>query len=73
MVEFAQAWLAAELPKGEMTEIRAVTALEGFRRATENTSRTSVFETICGAGPNGAIIHCRVSRATDRAFRDSRW
>lgn len=68
MVEFL-AWLAAELPKGEMTEIRAVTALEGFRRAT-NALKDISFETICGAGPNGAIIHYRVSRATDRAFRD---
>ncbi len=68
MVEFL-AWLDAETPKGAMTEIRAVTALEGFRRAT-NALKEISFETICGSGPNGAIMHYRVSEASDRPFRD---
>ncbi len=68
MVEFL-AWLDAETPKGGMTEIGAVRALEGFRRAT-NALKDISFETICGSGPNGAIIHYRVSTATDRPFRD---
>ncbi|MBS0563761.1 MAG: aminopeptidase P family protein [Proteobacteria bacterium] len=62
------AWLEAELPKGAMTEIAAVTALEGFRRAT-NALKEISFDTICGSGPNGAIMHYRVNRATDRTFR----
>ncbi|MCY1127160.1 aminopeptidase family protein P [Frigidibacter sp. RF13] len=66
MVEFL-AWLDAEVPKGGMTEIRAVTALEGFRRAS-NALRDISFETICGSGPNGAIMHYRVSEESDRPF-----
>lgn len=68
MVEFL-AWLDRENPKGGMTEIRAVTALEGFRRAT-NALKDISFETICGAGPNGAIMHYRVSTDSDRPFRE---
>lgn len=68
MVEFL-AWLDRETPKGGMTEIRAVTALEGFRRAT-NALKDISFETICGAGSNGAIMHYRVSEESDRPFRE---
>jgi Xaa-Pro aminopeptidase len=64
MVQFL-AWLDAEAPKGGLTEIAVVTALEGFRRAT-NALRDISFETICGAGAHGAIVHYRVSEATDR-------
>ena len=67
MVEFL-AWLEAEAPKGGLTEIDVVTRLEGFRRAT-NALREISFETICGAGPHGAVIHYRVSRETDRTLR----
>lgn len=67
MVEFL-AWLDRETPKGEMTEIAATRALEGFRRAT-NLLKEISFETICGSGPNGAIMHYRVSEATDRPFQ----
>jgi len=64
MVEFL-CWLEAEAPKGRLTEISVVTALEGFRRAT-NALRDISFDTICGAGPNGAIVHYRVTTGTDR-------
>lgn len=47
------------------TEIGVVQALEGFRRATNDLHDLS-FETICGSGPNGAIVHYRVTEATDR-------
>lgn len=67
MVEFL-AWLDQEAPKGKMTEIAATRTLEGFRRAT-NALKDISFETICGSGPNGAIMHYRVSEATDRAFQ----
>ena len=43
-----------------------VEALEGFRAATGALKDIS-FETISGSGPNGAIVHYRVTRATDRA------
>lgn len=67
MVEFL-CWLDAEAPKGGLTEIAVVRALEGFRRATGALHDIS-FDTICGAGPNGAIIHYRVTEATDRPVR----
>ncbi|WP_406736851.1 aminopeptidase P family protein [Thioclava sp. GXIMD4215] len=64
MAEFL-AWLDAEAPKGGLTEISVVTALEGFRRATNALTEIS-FDTICGAGPDGAIVHYRVTEKTDR-------
>lgn len=59
------AWFDAEAPKGELTEIGIVTALEAFRREEESCVDAS-FDTISGAGPNGAIVHYRVTRKTDR-------
>jgi len=59
------AWLAREAPKGKLTEIDAVEALEGFRRENGLLKDIS-FPTIAGAGPNGAIVHYRVTRATNR-------
>jgi Xaa-Pro aminopeptidase len=67
MVEFL-AWLDAEAPKGGLTEIDVVTRLEGFRRAT-NALKEISFETICGTGPNGAVIHYRVSRDSNRPLK----
>lgn len=67
MVRFL-AWVDAEAPKGGLTEIAVVGELERFRRAT-NALRDISFETICGAGPHGAIVHYRVSTATDRAVQ----
>ncbi len=67
MVEFL-AWLEHECQGGGVTEISATRALEGFRRAT-NLLKEISFETICGSGPNGAIMHYRVSEASDRAFQ----
>ncbi len=67
MCEFL-AWLDAEAPKGALTEIDVVRALEGFRRATDALREIS-FDTICGAGPNGAIVHYRVTEATNRPVR----
>ncbi|NEX45580.1 aminopeptidase P family protein [Pseudotabrizicola algicola] len=63
------AWLDRQKP-GSLTEIDVVTALEGFRRAT-NALHDISFDTICGAGPNGAIMHYRVTRETNRAVRDN--
>ncbi len=66
MAEFL-CWLDTESPKGRLTEIAVVRALEGFRRAT-NALHDISFDTISGAGPNGAIIHYRVTEATNRAI-----
>ncbi len=58
-------WFDSEAPKGELTEIGIVTALEAFRRE-EDTCVDASFDTISGAGPNGAIVHYRVNEKTDR-------
>src|SRR5208282_5645778 len=59
------AWLAGEAPRGRLTEIDAVKALETFRRASDAMKDIS-FPTIAGAGPNSAIPHYRVSEASNR-------
>jgi Xaa-Pro aminopeptidase len=64
MVEFL-AWLDATAPGGGLTEIDVVRRLEEARQAG-GLLRDIAFETICGAGPNGAIVHYRVSEATNR-------
>ncbi|MGD9766495.1 MAG: aminopeptidase P family protein [Pseudolabrys sp.] len=59
------AWFDREAPRGALTEIDAVAALESFRRDTGVLKDVS-FPTISGAGPNGAIVHYRVTSATNR-------
>ncbi|WP_315762750.1 MULTISPECIES: aminopeptidase P family protein [unclassified Bradyrhizobium] len=59
------AWIDREAPKGSLTEIDAVEALETFRRDTGALKDVS-FPTIAGTGPNGAIVHYRVTRKTNR-------
>ncbi|MPZ36725.1 MAG: M24 family metallopeptidase [Rhizobiales bacterium] len=61
------AWFDREAPHGKLTEIGAVEALETFRRET-NLLRDVSFSTIAGAGPDGAIVHYRVTRKTDRVI-----
>ncbi|MGB3339082.1 MAG: aminopeptidase P family protein [Devosia sp.] len=58
-------WFDDTAPKGNLTEIGIVTALEAFRRQ-EETCVDASFDTISGAGPNGAIVHYRVTDKTDR-------
>ena len=62
------AWFDKEAPAGKLTEIDAVAALESFRRDTGLLKDIS-FPTIAGAGPNGAIVHYRVTTATNRPMR----
>ncbi len=64
MIRFL-AWLDAEAPKGGLTEIAVVRRLEAFRAAGGDLLDLS-FETIAGAGPNGAIVHYRVTEASNR-------
>ncbi len=59
------AWLSHEAPGGRVSEIAAVEALENFRRDTGALKDVS-FPTISGAGPNGAIVHYRVTTKTNR-------
>jgi Xaa-Pro aminopeptidase len=64
MVRFL-AWLEREAPSGHVTEIDAVSALESFRRESGLLKDIS-FPTIAGSGPNAAIVHYRVTRASNR-------
>ena len=59
------AWLDREAPHGKLTEIDAVAALESFRRDTGLLKDVS-FPTIAGAGPDGAIVHYRVTTKSNR-------
>jgi len=59
------AWLDREAPTGTVDEIAAAKALEGFRADTGLLKEIS-FDTISGAGPNGAIVHYRVTTDTNR-------
>ncbi len=58
-------WFADKAPAGGLTEIDAVEELERFRRET-NALREISFSSISGAGPNAALPHYRVSRASNR-------
>jgi Xaa-Pro aminopeptidase len=59
------AWLDRQAPCGKLTEIDAVAALESFRRDTGLLKDIS-FPTIAGAGPDGAIVHYRVTTKSNR-------
>jgi Xaa-Pro aminopeptidase len=59
------AWLDGRAADGTLDEITAVRKLEEFRRDT-NMLRDISFPTISGSGPNGAIVHYRVTEATNR-------
>ncbi|HER25969.1 MAG TPA: aminopeptidase P family protein [Rhodospirillales bacterium] len=59
------AWLDREAPGGGVTEISAVENLEAMRRRDPLYLGAS-FPTISGAAGNGAIVHYRVSEASNR-------
>ncbi len=69
MVRFL-AWLDREAPSGTIDEIAAAEKLSAFRAETALQDGSELadlsFDTISGAGPNGAIIHYRVTPATSR-------
>jgi Xaa-Pro aminopeptidase len=64
MVRFLH-WLSVEAPKGGLDELKAAARLQSFREECGDLRDTS-FDTISGAGPNGAIVHYRVSEETNR-------
>ena len=67
MVRFL-AWLDREAPQGKLDEIAAVRQLEAFRAETGALREVS-FDTISGSGPNGAIVHYRVTTQSNRRLR----
>ena len=68
MVQFLS-WLSREAPLGHVDEISAAMKLEELRAATGELAEIS-FDTISGAGPNGAIVHYRVNEETNRKLKN---
>ena len=62
------AWLDREAPSGRVDEITAVKQLEAMRTETQALKEIS-FDTISGSGPNGAIVHYRVTEASNRHLK----
>ena len=60
-------WIAVEAPKGGVDELGAAARLEAFRKETGLLEDLS-FDTISGAGPNGAVVHYRVEKKTNRTI-----
>ena len=58
-------WIDEEAPKGEVDELKASDHLEALRRENPELRDLS-FDSISGAGPNGAIVHYRSSEKTNR-------
>jgi len=58
-------WIDAEAPKGEVNELGASDKLESLRRESPELRDLS-FDSISGAGPNGAIVHYKSSEKTNR-------
>jgi Xaa-Pro aminopeptidase len=58
-------WVSVEAPRGGLTEMSAADRLEAFRKDTGLLEDLS-FDTISGAGPNGAVVHYRVEEKTNR-------
>jgi Xaa-Pro aminopeptidase len=66
MVKFLS-WLAAEAPKGGLTEIQVSDQLEAFR-AEGDRFRDLSFPSISAAGPNAALPHYRSAAETQRVL-----
>ena len=66
MAEFL-CWLDAQ-PPGSVSETQVVARLESCRRRDPGLRDIS-FDTIAGTGPNGAVIHYRVTHETDRRLQ----
>lgn len=66
-------WLDEQEPD-TLDEITVVTKLEEMRRVTGDETQMPLrdvsFSTIAGAGPNGAIMHYRVSTATNLPLKE---
>ena len=58
-------WIDQEAPKGDVDELKASDHLESLRRENGELRDLS-FDSISGAGPNGAIVHYKSSEKTNR-------
>ncbi|MBS0224377.1 MAG: aminopeptidase P family protein [Proteobacteria bacterium] len=61
------AWLARESGSGRLREIEVSDRLQQMRQETGKLRDLS-FDTISGAGPNGAIVHYHASPSTERTL-----
>jgi Xaa-Pro aminopeptidase len=61
------AWLARESVGGRLREIEVSDRLQKMRQETGKLRDLS-FDTISGAGPNGAVVHYHASPATERTL-----
>jgi Xaa-Pro aminopeptidase len=62
-------WIDEEAPKGDVDELKASDHLEALRRESSELRDLS-FDSISGAGPNGAIVHYRSSEKTNRKLEE---
>ena len=62
-------WIEEEAPKGDVDELKASDHLEALRRENPELRDLS-FDSISGAGPNGAIVHYRSSEKTNRKLEE---
>jgi len=60
-------WLARESRSGSLREIEVSDRLQALRQDTGKLRDLS-FDTISGAGPNGAIVHYHATAATERTL-----
>ncbi len=58
-------WLDTTAQNGEIDEITAAKTLEAFRAESDDLRDLS-FDSISGSGPNGAVVHYRVTTETNR-------
>ncbi len=61
------AWLSHESRNGKLKEIEVSDRLQALRQETGKLRDLS-FDTISGAGPNGAVVHYHATRATERTL-----
>lgn len=64
------AWLSSRMQTKEICELEASDTLKSFRARKEHFRGLS-FETISGSGPNGAIVHYRVTPESSRKLNQS--
>ncbi len=60
-------WLARESPSGKLREIEVSDRLQASRQES-GALRDLSFDTISGAGPNGAIVHYRATEGSERTL-----
>ena len=62
-------WFARNAAGGNLDEMTAAAKLRSLREGNEHFRGLS-FETISGAGPNGAVVHYKVTEKTNRKIED---